>query len=65
MGGPLTQNLKILSMLLSFKYKFAKQKCNKIYSTVKYVEQKWPKIVILPYFLYKNLGEVKRKFILG
>jgi hypothetical protein len=37
---PLTQNFIILSMPLSFKYKFAEQKCNKICSTVKYVEQK-------------------------
>jgi hypothetical protein len=35
-----TQNFKIRSTPLSFKYKIAEQKCNQIYSTVKYVEQK-------------------------
>jgi hypothetical protein len=50
-GGTLrTQNFKILSTLLSFKYKIAEQKCNQIGSTVKYVEQNSS---------YKNLGEVK------
>jgi hypothetical protein len=40
MGGTLrTQNFKILSAPLSFKYKIAEQKCNQIGSTVKYVEQ--------------------------
>jgi hypothetical protein len=38
MGGTLrTQNFKILSTPLSFKYKIAEQKCNQICSTVKYV----------------------------
>jgi hypothetical protein len=57
MGGTLrTQNFKILSTPLSFKYKIVEQKGNQIreiYWT------KMTKIVILPYFPYKNLGEIK------
>jgi hypothetical protein len=52
-----SQNFKILRTPLSFKYKIAEQIYNQICSTMKYVEQKWQKIVILPYFPYKNLGK--------
>jgi hypothetical protein len=55
-----TQNFKILSTPLSFKNKIAEQKCNQICSI--YGEiclTKMTKIMILPYFPYKNLGDVK------
>jgi hypothetical protein len=56
MGGTLnTQNSKILSTLLSLKFKIV-EKCNQIYSMVTFVEQKLDKIVILPNFPNKFLG---------
>jgi hypothetical protein len=40
MGGTLnTQNSKILSTPLSFKYKIVEKKCDQIYSMVTFVEQ--------------------------
>jgi hypothetical protein len=52
MGGTLrTQNFKILSTSSSFKYKIT------FYGEI--CLTKIIKIVILPYFPYKNLGEVK------
>jgi hypothetical protein len=41
MAGTLrTQNFRILSAPLSFKYKIDEQKCNQFCSTVKYIKQK-------------------------
>jgi hypothetical protein len=65
MGGTLrTLNFKILSTPLSFKYKIAEKK---VQSDLFYGEiclTKITKIVILPYFPYKNLGDVKiRNFV--
>jgi hypothetical protein len=51
-----TQNFKILSTPLSFKYKTYEYRCKQICSMVKFVKTKLDNIVILPYFPYKSLG---------
>jgi hypothetical protein len=65
MGGTLrTQNFKILRTPFSFKYKIVEKK---VQSDLFYGEIcliKMTEIVILPYFPFKNLGDVKiRSFV--